>query len=156
MVPRRRPDRLEPPFDGRIAGGATGGISGFVDAQLSECRVLRSPRVLLFGTPTVELTAILAGTIEQESEKVTLIGRFTGTADLRTAGVRGRFTGTAARRDGRTWPGIELAIEGCLQPLRAMHMSQCVGGEPVGGITLHVRTPRLRGQCDPEDWRRAA
>ena len=152
-VPRRRPDRLEPPFDGRIAGGATGGITGFLDAQLSESRVLHSARGFVFGAPTAELTGVMAGTIDQETEEVTVIGRFTGRVDLRTAAVTGHFRGTATCRDGRSWPGMELAIQACIEPLRAMHMSQYVGGEPIGGVTLHLKTPRLRGQCDPEDWR---
>jgi hypothetical protein len=152
-VPKRRPELLEPPYDGRVAGRASGGIAGFIDAQLSDARVLREQRWWLWGAPPVQLGGRLAGKIEQEADEVTIIGRFIGDVDLRTAHVTGRFTGTATGRDGRTWPGIELDVDGCLQPLRAIHLAQLVGGEPVDGVTLHLRTPRLRGQCDPEDWR---
>ena len=152
-VPRRRPERLEPPYDGRLAGAVSGGITGFLDGQLSLVRASREPRAFFLRSPTVELVGMLAGTIEQEGDQVTIIGRFAGVVDLSTAAASGRFRGTATCKDGRSWPGIELGIDGCLQPLRAVHLTQLVGGEPVGGTTIHLKTPRLRGECDPEDWR---
>jgi hypothetical protein len=152
-VPRRRPDHLEPPYDGRVAGAATGGIAGFVDAQLSDVQVVREFGGFFVRVPTVDLAGMLAGTIEREADVVTIIGRFSGVVDLATARLKGQFKGTASCPDGRTWPGIELGIEGCLQPLRAFHLDQLVAGEPVGGVTVHLDTPRIRGECDPEDWR---
>jgi hypothetical protein len=151
--PRRRPDWLAPPYAGRAAGGAKGGISGFLDAQLSDVRTVRERRSLGLRASAVELEGMLAGTIQREADAVSVIGRFAGTLDLRTAALTGRFRGTATCQDGRLWPGIELDVDGCLEPLRAVHFSQLVGGEPLGGATVHVRMPRLRGQLDPEDWR---
>ena len=57
-VPRRRPERLEPPYDGRLAGAASGGITGFLDAQLSQVRASREPRGLFVRVPTVKLVGI--------------------------------------------------------------------------------------------------
>jgi hypothetical protein len=153
LVPRRRAERLEPPYDGRLAGAASGGITGFLDAQLSDVNVAREPRGFFFRPRTLELTGMLAGTIDQDGEEVTIIGRFAGVIELGTAAARGQFRGTATCRDGRTWPGIELGVDGCLQPLRALHLTQLVGGEPVGGTTVHIKPWRLRGECDPDDWR---
>ena len=101
-VPRRRPDRLEQPFEGRVAGEVRGGISGFLDAQLSDAHAVREFRGFFVRVPTVELAGMLAGTIERESDVVTIIGRFTGAIDVATARLKGQFKGTASCLAART------------------------------------------------------
>lgn len=149
-VPKRVPRQLLPPFEGRVVGKAYGEVSGPCEGELSEVRVARK----LFARPgrvtRIGVEGIISGCI---GKVATVTGQFYGELDLGSGVIEGRVKGSAFFRGGKLVPDIELGLEGCLDPIRAVHFTQFVEGQPAGGVTVHVKLPRFRGQCDPRKWR---
>jgi Zn-dependent metalloprotease len=151
VMPRRNPRKLQPPFDGKVAGRINSErISGIFRGELSEIEIgrkLPSAR----GTTKIPIQGRISGSIDR---KASLTGRFAGSLDVASGGLTGKIVGDVGRRRKKSKfiPGIQLRLKGCLEPLRAIHFTQLVRGRPTGGVTLHLKLPRFRGQCDPNKW----
>jgi hypothetical protein len=146
--PARRIDRLEPPYNGKLVAKIAGEIVGRLAGELSDVEV--SPEVPP-GTilETMPVTAFLAAEADTSEGPATLTGDFAGELDTLTGEIRGELLADLALEDGRLLDRMPLRLEGCLEPLRAVHFAQLIDGEVVGGVTLQVRFPLLPGQCRP-------
>jgi len=146
LPPRQKNASLAPPYDGRVTAKLEGGVSGNFTGQLNRTR---SASELTFERSlkrNVGLTGLLAGNIKTADGMVSISGDFYGELDPATCEINGMVKGNVATAAGRYLDNLELRCKGCLEPLRAVHFTQFVNGEPVGGITVHVELPRLRRQ----------
>lgn len=147
VPPKQKPASLAPPYDGKVTAKLEGTVSGSFVGQLSGARRERELSFERSSKRNVGLTGMFAGDIKTEDGMASLNGDFLGELDPATGEIRGVVKGNAATIAGRHLTNLELRCKGCLEPLRAVHFTQLIDGEPVGGITIHVKFPRLRRQC---------
>ncbi|MCC6861985.1 MAG: M4 family metallopeptidase [Bryobacterales bacterium] len=148
---------LEPPFDGRVTAHLRGEISGRFEGELSEVKLLTRLPARPAGKAVVRLQGRLAGAFRplpgKRSPQGRIAGRLEGEFDLRTGVIRGQLQGGAASAKGGFLPLAKLELEGALEPLRAIHVSQAIAGRNAGGVSIRVKLPRLRTARDPAAWR---
>ncbi|MBN1136217.1 MAG: M4 family metallopeptidase [Anaerolineae bacterium] len=120
--------KLEPPLDGDLHGVLHGEIDERFEGALVE--------TLLDGARLVGQFSTVVG------DKLTVCGRFEGEIDLVSGEVRGVVLGPHPEKVGRK---IELDLEGWLRPWRRVDISQKVGAQIIGGVTLQVQVPWMRG-----------
>ena len=149
-VPKRIPRQLLPPFEGKVVGKAYGELSGPFEGELSEVKVKTRRIARPRRVTRIRVEGIISGCI---GKVATVTGRLYGELHLNSGVIKARIKGSAFFRGGKLVPDTELGLEGCLHPMRAVHFTQFVEGEPAGGVTVHVKLPRFRGQCDPRKWR---
>ena len=149
-VPKRIPRRLLPPFEGKVVGKVYGEVSGPFEGQLSEAKVARELSARRVSVTTVRVKGMISGRIGRVA---TVTGQLYGEVYLDSGVIKARVKGSAFFRGGKLMPDVELGLEGCLEPIRAVHFTQFVEGEPTGGVTVHVKLPSFRGQCHPRKWR---
>jgi len=83
--------------------------------------------------------------------KARINGRFTGELDRKTGALRGHLSGDLYVGRRRPQRDVRMRLEGVLLPLRVVNFTQLVDGEPVGGVTLQLKLPRLGHQLGLED-----
>ncbi len=148
-TPERAPRQLAPPYDGKVVAKARSTeVSGVFEGELSGVEHTKGPRRGADPVP-VHIEGMLSGAIDG---KALIAGKFDGELDATTGAINGRLVGNVYRSRRRPAP-VRLTLRGCLEPSRAVHFSQRVNGEPVGGVTVKVRLPRLSRQLGPEDVR---
>jgi hypothetical protein len=130
-IPAERADHLEPPFDGEVRGHLFGSLCGPCRGALTA--------VIAKGE---RLTGRLAATLDGIAA---VVGRFEGVLDRRTGALRGRVVGTAQTAAAGTVEHPSLGFEGWLRPWRRVHVTQLVGGEALGGVTLQVQRTQPDG-----------
>lgn len=147
VPPKQKPASLAPPYDGKVIANLEGEVSGSFIGQLSGARRERELPVATSLKRNVKLTGILTGNIKTDEGTASLNGEFLGELDPATGEIRGAVKGNVATGAGRHLTNLDLRCKGCLEPLRAVHFTQCIDGETVGGVTMYIRFPRLRRQC---------
>ena len=150
IPPKRRAATLAPPYDGKVVGELEGKIGGRFVGQLSNAARGRELVIERSLKRNIALTGLLAGAVETRQGKASFHGDFIGELDPVTAEIRGKARGSMVTAAGKHLADQSLRLAGCLEPLRAVHFAQLVDGEAVGGISVHVRLPRLRRQCRPK------
>jgi Zn-dependent metalloprotease len=148
-VPDPIPSQLLPPFEGRVLAKVYGEISGPFEGELSEVQVTRKFTDRAGRVTGIRLEGVISGCIGKVAR---VTGRLYGELDLGSGIIEGRVKGGAFFHRAMFVPNIKLGLEGCLEPIRAVHLTQFIDGEPAGGVTVHVKIPRFRGQCDPKEW----
>ena len=177
MMPENRTDRLEPPFEGRVASSfkatlkerrITGEFIGELCVEpysdtISSATPMESGgglNVTLADTETqqsagnkkVKLTRMLSGKINAviDGKKVSgsTHGSFTGALDPGTGELLGEYkcnvmfaTGMFADEYRRN--RVTMDLRGTLQPLRAIHFTQYIGDDAVGGVTVIAKEPAM-------------
>nr|NLI51193.1 hypothetical protein [Propionibacterium sp.] len=132
VVPPARPGTvLAPPYDGRVEGKVAGKVEGRLIGELSDVKVGLRP--LTPSRSVVTVHGHLAGRVD---DKIVLDGQLSGQLDRATGALTGEFVGSVAGPRLKYRPSLALKVEGVLEPLRAVHFTQAVRGEPVGGVTL--------------------
>jgi Zn-dependent metalloprotease len=148
-TPKRKPIRLEPPFDGKVTAKVDGKVSGPFTGQLNHVQVIPERRQVGNQKDRVRIEGMLSGSVRSEAS---LHGQFTGDLDLVKGTLQGKFTGSVSFVKGRSLPNISLELEGALEPLRAINVTQRIDGKVVGGISIKVKVPLLKNQVDPHDF----
>ncbi|MDU8911606.1 hypothetical protein [Aestuariicoccus sp. MJ-SS9] len=135
-APLRDADWFRPPFDGAVTGRIAGDLlnGAWFDAELSDVRTVRqvAPR------RTVHVEGFLAGRLRRRDRK--LQGRFEGELNTEDGTLTGVWV-TVRHRARRRPKHVKLEIKAALRPTRAVHFTQRIRGEPVGGVTYTLRWP---------------
>ncbi len=120
--------RLDPPYDGQVMGDLYGPLTGAFAGALTDVRVVGG-----------QLTGVLSGHVGRLTG---VGGQFEGTLDRSTGRIEGVVRGASCCADGD-----RIGFEGCLRPFRRVNVSQILGGDPIGGVTLQVQVPPLHAGC---------
>jgi len=142
-VPFGEDEWWRPPYDGQVNGRLSGERvkNELFEAELSNVVIGKSRS--LRRTPVLKLEGHLAGHLVGKRRKKPrkLIGQFKGTLDTSNGLLKGSWATVTIRRRGRPLV-IEMRVDARLQPTRAIHFTQRINGEPVGGVTYALRWPR--------------
>jgi len=149
VLPARAPRLLAPPYDGQVAAklGRFPGRDRF-RGVLSDARVVK-PRQPNPDRNLVSIEGVLSGGMGRRKARIN--GRFTGELDRKTGALRGHLSGDLYVGRRRPQRDVRMRLEGVLLPLRVVNFTQLVDGEPVGGVTLQLKLPRLGHQLGLED-----
>ena len=119
--------QLEPPFDGQFLGEAYGCMTGPLEGTLSE---------------TVVAGQVLTGRFAARlGELGTIVGGFEGRFQPLSGEIEGRVDGQFACAGKHGSECACVGVKGCLRPFRRVDITQRVGGEPIGGLTVQVQVP---------------
>lgn len=135
-------DWWRPPYDGLVSGRLSGkGLDdAWFDAELSNVEIGKSRRSR--RTSGLKLKGLLAGHLRGNKRRKPrkLIGHFKGTLNTSNGSLKGTWA-TVQYRGRRRPLHIDMRVKATLQPTRAIHFTQRINGEPVGGVTYALRWP---------------
>lgn len=136
-------DWWRPPYDGHVSGYLLVGRfdRARFEAELSNVKISKRRRSRMASI--VKLEGHLAGHLRSESRRKQrkLSGHFKGALDTSNGSLKGSWEVVEYR--GRRRPiKTDLDVKATLQPTRAIHFTQRIKGEPVGGVTYALRWPR--------------
>jgi len=138
ISPKEKPGRVDPPFDGTVMAKATGRFAGTIEGQISSVRILGKLPALTNRTQVVKIEGLLSGAISLRKSNGKICGTFSGTLNLRNGFLGGRYQGGLTLPRKKFIPRTELTLEGRLEPLRAVHFTQLIDNQPVGGVSIHL------------------
>jgi len=143
-LPRRPPTLLPPPFDGEIAATVVGhDLREEFHGTLSDARLVKKGGAPPRDPALAYIEGMISGRIGKRRR---INGRFAGTLDRKTGSLRGTLRGDIYGGRQRTLPRAKLNLKGVLAPARVINVTQLAAGEPVGGVTLQLKIPRLHHQ----------
>jgi Zn-dependent metalloprotease len=124
---------LEPPLDGYLRGRLSGALSGSIQGTLTET-----------SWDGERLEGRLSATLEGA---LTLVGGFSGTLAPETGEISGTLTGLSGCAGQEGSHASCSILDGCLRPWRRVNVSQRIGAERLGGITVEVHVVPRNGPC---------
>ncbi len=142
-MPDRARERLDPPFNGTLAGQLSGPLSGAVHGALTDAA----------DNPD-RLSGRVALTL---GELGTLVGQFDGRLEVNSGRVHGRVAGDFQNAATGSPEQVGVQLEGTLVPWRRINVSQLASGHTVGGFTIEITGGGPDGaRSTPEARRRRA
>jgi hypothetical protein len=137
-MPRRAPRLLAPPYNGQVLAKVAGRIEGKFLGTLTDARIPKKLTSPVIRLESILIEGMLSGSI---GSKMRIAGRFTGKLNRKTSVLQGRLTGDVYRGRRKPIRNAKLKLTGDLQASRAVHFTQRIKGEPVGGVTVNLRLP---------------
>ena len=136
--PKRKPLRLSPPYEGSVTGHVRGKIQGKFTGELTGAKKEFRSRVKLSLKRNIRLSGMLAGIIQTDREKSSLIGYFVGELDQVRGTMYGVIEGDVLTSTGK-FSGLKLDLKAKLEPSRAVNFTQVIQGKVVGGISVFMK-----------------
>lgn len=141
--PKKLPDQLTAPFNGKVTARISGRVTGKFAGELSDVQTERVPVIESRSGSGLGLSGTLSGSMETGRGRASFHGEFRGQLEPDTGALHGRINGSLAFTNGRYLEETELELDGRLEPLRAVNIAQRIDGRVVGGISIKIKPPRL-------------